>query len=81
VRGRWKLGLLLAPFSISAAAAQGYDSQWQGRMHDNFENFAKHGRCINDNAWEWIGWTRFPTPQRLYHKTIRVGGADCDVQN
>jgi hypothetical protein len=52
VRGTMKLGLLLALFSISAAAAQGRDPQWQRRMHEDFENFARHNKCIDDNTWE-----------------------------
>jgi hypothetical protein len=51
-----KLGLLLALFSISAAAAQGDDPQWQRRMHDDFEDFARYNKRIDDNAWEmdWL---------------------------
>lgn len=51
-----KLGSLLPLFSISAAAAQGNDFQCQRRMHEDFENFARHDKCIDDNTWEmdWL---------------------------
>jgi hypothetical protein len=34
------------------AAAQGDDRQWQRTMHEDFENFARRDKCIDDNAWE-----------------------------